>query len=193
VGAEHREIIGMDVLVPMVALDFEWIPSEQSLAGGRHVAIQTVGCGNGVHVGRRGRENQPVPGGVVLKTTFAPMCERFGVRIRGVGSGCVCRRRDYRVLRRRVRGLAHVLGVVRRVRRTVHRTYEPNLVGGNPVCAFCPLDFGPIGPHPGPPRGEWFVRAPTGQGQSVNHYDEFFKFDLTEQEKNDLIQHLLGL
>jgi mono/diheme cytochrome c family protein len=27
----------------------------------------------------------------------------------------------------------------------------------------------------------------------VNHYDRFFKLGLTEQEKNDLIQHLLGL
>jgi cytochrome c peroxidase len=27
----------------------------------------------------------------------------------------------------------------------------------------------------------------------VNHYDGFFRLGLTEQEKNDLIQHLLGL
>ena len=27
----------------------------------------------------------------------------------------------------------------------------------------------------------------------VNHYDGFFKLALTEQEKNDLVQHLLGL
>ncbi len=27
----------------------------------------------------------------------------------------------------------------------------------------------------------------------VNHYDGFFRLSLTEQEKNDLIQHLLGL
>jgi len=27
----------------------------------------------------------------------------------------------------------------------------------------------------------------------VNHYDGFLRLALTEQEKNDLIQHLLGL
>jgi len=27
----------------------------------------------------------------------------------------------------------------------------------------------------------------------VNHYDGFFRLALTEQERNDLIQHLLGL
>jgi cytochrome c peroxidase len=27
----------------------------------------------------------------------------------------------------------------------------------------------------------------------VNHYEGFFRLGLTEQEKNDLVQHLLGL
>jgi hypothetical protein len=30
-------------------------------------------------------------------------------------------------------------------------------------------------------------------GDVVNHYDGFFRLGLTEQEKNDLIQYILGL
>jgi hypothetical protein len=43
-------------------------------------------------------------------------------------------------------------------------------------------------------RGEVYAIVIQAPFQDVvNHYDGFFRLGLTEPEKNDLIQHLLGL
>jgi len=48
-------------------------------------------------------------------------------------------------------------------------------------------------PRLGGGTGDGRDRHEPGPVPSVNHYDVFFKLNLTVQEKNDLIQYLRGL